>query len=48
MEPSLRAFLARGLRPTDIASLTLPSTYSTASARDISERAMAELKLLFP
>jgi 7-cyano-7-deazaguanine synthase in queuosine biosynthesis len=48
MEPSLRAFLARGLRSNDLASLTLPATYSTATARDICERAVAELELLFP
>ncbi|MFE5565090.1 hypothetical protein ACFQ68_08865 [Amycolatopsis japonica] len=48
MEPSLRAFLARGLRSNDLASLTLPTTYSTASARDICERAVAELELLSP
>jgi hypothetical protein len=48
MEPSLRAFLARGLRTSDLASLTLPSSYSTAAARDICERAIAELELLFP
>ncbi len=48
MEPSLRAFVARGLRTTDLASLTLPSTYGTAAARDICQRAIAELELLFP
>jgi 7-cyano-7-deazaguanine synthase in queuosine biosynthesis len=48
MEPSLRAFLARGLRTSDLASLTLPATYPTAVARDICERAVAELELLFP
>jgi hypothetical protein len=47
MEPSLRAFLARGLRTADLASLTLPSTYSMAAARDICERAIAEFELLF-
>jgi hypothetical protein len=47
MEPSLRAFLVRGLRINDLASLTLPSTYSTAQARDLCERAIAELELLF-
>ncbi len=47
MVPSLRAFLARGLRSTDLASLTLPSGYSTAAARDICERAIRELELLF-
>lgn len=46
--PSLRAFLARGLRPTDLASLTLPADYSTAAARDICERGIRELELLFP
>lgn len=47
MVPSLRAFLMRGLRTNDLASLTLPSTYSTAQARDLCERAIAELELLF-
>ena len=47
MEPSLRAFLARGLRTSDLASLTLPATYSTATARDLCERAITELELLF-
>ncbi len=46
VEPSLRAFLARGLRTTDLASLALPDTYSTAEARDICQRAIAELELL--
>ena len=48
IEPSLRAFLRRGLRSSDLASLTLPATYPTADARDICERAVAELELLFP
>jgi len=47
MEPPLRAFLTRGLRPSDLASLTLPTGYTTAAARDICERAIAELELLF-
>ena len=47
MEPSLRAFLARGLRTSDLASLTLPTTYPTAAARDICERAIVELEMLF-
>ena len=47
MAPSLRAFLARGLRPADLASLTLPSGYDTAAARDVCERAIRELELLF-
>lgn len=47
MVPSLRAFLARGLRPVDLASLTLPSGYDTAAARDVCERAVRELELLF-
>jgi len=47
MEPSLCAFLARGLRPSDLASLTLPTGYTTAAARDICERAIKELELLF-
>lgn len=47
MEPSFRAFLARGLRPTDLATLTLPGDYTTAEARDICERAVAELTKLF-
>lgn len=48
MEPSLRAFLARGLRSNDLASLTLPANYPTSAARSICERAVAELELLFP
>lgn len=48
MEPSLRAFLTRGLRSSDLASLTLPATYSMAAARDICERAVTELELLYP
>lgn len=47
MEPSFRAFLARGLRASDLASLTLPPAYTTSAARDICERAVNELKLLF-
>lgn len=47
MESPLRAFLLRGLRPSDLGSLTLPPGYTTAAARNICERAMAELRLLF-
>ena len=47
MEPSFRSFLDRGLRPTDLATLTLPDGYTIAAARDICERAVAELAKLF-
>jgi 7-cyano-7-deazaguanine synthase in queuosine biosynthesis len=46
MESSLRSFLSHGLRTSDLASLTLPSNYSTAAARDICGRAIAELGML--
>lgn len=47
LEPSFRAFLARGLRASDLATLCLPAGYTTAAARDICERAIAELEKLF-
>jgi hypothetical protein len=47
MVPSLRAFLAAACVPADLASLTLPSGYDTAAARDVCERAIRELELLF-
>lgn len=48
MEPAMRSFLSHGLRTSDLASMTLPASYSTAAARDICDRAIAELRLLFP
>ncbi|MFJ8957720.1 hypothetical protein ACIRO1_47310 [Streptomyces sp. NPDC102381] len=48
VEPSLRTFLARGLRPTDITTLNLPSNYPTRHAYDLCRRGVAELELLYP
>ncbi|MEU1488167.1 7-cyano-7-deazaguanine synthase [Streptomyces sp. NPDC005752] len=48
VEPSLRTFLARGLRPADITTLNLPSDYSTRQAYDLCRRGVAELELLYP
>jgi Queuosine biosynthesis protein QueC len=48
VEPSLRTFLARGLRPADITTLNLPSDYSTRQAYELCRRGVAELELLYP
>ncbi len=46
--PSLRTFLARGLRPADITTLNLPPDYPTRQAFELCRRGIAELELLYP
>ncbi|MDQ0956401.1 hypothetical protein QFZ66_000279 [Streptomyces sp. B4I13] len=48
VEPSLRTFLARGLRPADITTLNLPPDYPTRQAYELCRRGIAELELLYP
>ena len=47
MEASLYSFVSRGVRAADLASMTLPPTYSTVTARRLCEQAISELRLLF-
>lgn len=48
MERPLRAFITRGMRPSDYATLSLPPGYGgIAVARDICDRAIEELGTLF-
>lgn len=44
--PSIRGFVARGIRVSDIAVMRLPVGYSVEVARDLCERGTAELGLL--
>ncbi len=44
--PSIRGFVARGVRVTDIAAMRLPAGYTAGMARDLCERGAAELSLL--
>jgi hypothetical protein len=47
VEPSLRTFLARGLRPADITTLNLPADYPTRQAYELCQRGVTELELLY-
>jgi Queuosine biosynthesis protein QueC len=47
-ERSLQLFLDDGIAPADIAAMSLPSTYTARSALELCQRAMDELRLLFP
>ena len=47
IEPSIRAFIQRGVRSRDIATLSLPSTYSPKDALDICQRGLNELQSLY-
>lgn len=47
VEASVRSFVTRGLRPSDVSVLSLPSSYSTRDAYDLCKRGVAELELLF-
>jgi hypothetical protein len=42
--PDMRGFVRRGVNNTDLASLSLPESYSTATARSLCERAVNELR----
>lgn len=48
VKPSVQAFIRRGVRPSDIATLNLPSSYKAARALDLCRRQVAELHGLFP
>ncbi|MGX4731423.1 7-cyano-7-deazaguanine synthase [Kitasatospora griseola] len=47
VEPSLRTFLARGLRPADVTTLGLPPEYSARQAFELCQRGVAEMELLY-
>ena len=44
--PSIKAFVARGIRVSDIAAMRLPDGYSAGEARDLCLRGSKELGLL--
>jgi hypothetical protein len=44
VEPAMRRFVMRGVRPVDIAALSLPPSYTASNALDLSRRGCAELK----
>ncbi|UAL30452.1 hypothetical protein K8W59_02700 [Nocardioides rotundus] len=44
--PSIRGFVARGIRVSDIAAMRLPDGYSASEARDLCTRGACELALL--
>jgi hypothetical protein len=48
IERSVEAFLDRGVGRADVATLSLPSSYSARDALDLSQRAANELRMLFP
>jgi 7-cyano-7-deazaguanine synthase in queuosine biosynthesis len=48
VEPSVRAFVHRGIRPQDVTTLNLPSGYPAAQALALCGRQVAELRGLFP
>lgn len=47
VERSMRGFLRRGVRERDLVTMSLPASYSTAAARDLCQRASAELASYF-
>lgn len=47
VERSIRDFIARGIRPTDIAALSLPAAYPGSEALDLCRRAIHELQALY-
>ena len=47
VEPSMRAFLSRGIRTHDIAAMSLPTGYSYRDALDLCNRGLAELQGLY-
>lgn len=44
--PSIRGFVARGIRVTDVAAMRLPAEYTPGMARDLCDRGAAELSVL--
>ena len=44
--PSIRGFVARGIRVADVAAMRLPAGYTPGMARDLCERGTAELSVL--
>ncbi|RKF20954.1 7-cyano-7-deazaguanine synthase [Micromonospora globbae] len=47
VEASIRHFVTRGLRPSDVSVLSLPPWYSTQDAYGLCKRGITELELLF-
>lgn len=47
-ERSLQLFLEDGVGPADIAAMSLPRSYAARNALELCQRAMDELRLLFP
>ncbi len=47
-ERSLQVFLDGGIGPADVAAMSLPSSYPARDALGLCQRAMDELRLLFP
>lgn len=47
MERPIREFLDRGIRPSDVAALSLPPPYPSRMALDLCSRTIAELRLLW-
>lgn len=48
VEPAVRNFIRRGLKPTDLAALSLPRSYPLRAAMDLCERSISELATLYP
>lgn len=48
VEPAVRNFTRRGLKPTDLAALSLPSSYPLRAAMDLCERGISDLATLYP
>ena len=48
IEPSVRAFVKRGIRPADIAALGLPRDFPIQKAWDLCNRGLNELQGLYP
>lgn len=44
--PSIRSYVGRGVRTTDVASIRLPDGYSPSAARDLCQRGSDELRFL--
>lgn len=48
VEPSVRSFVARGVRQRDLIAMSLPTTYPIARALDLCQRGIGELAGLLP
>jgi len=44
----VRNFTRQGLKPTDLAALSLPRSYPLRAAMDLCERGISELATLYP